>query len=144
MQIKTCQPGGVLRLPPDTRLMYHRRQGDRIVLGAFATPGTGLILGGALIAPITGTPGLWSYLFSLHATRCFTLGRCEVHIWLPGELLPHAAACEDWLHVGVVGREDGGRSKPLFDLKASPPAPVASVSPCCGPSTGAGFLLRSA
>jgi hypothetical protein len=146
MQIKTYPPGGTLRLPPDTRLVFHCRQGDRIVLSAFATPGTDLILSGVSITPITGTPGLWSYLFSLHAIRSFILGGHDIHVWLPGELFPLAAHGQDWLHIRVVG--------PEFDLhptssitrnsKVSPPASAPPASPLVRAARGCRHLFTSA
>jgi hypothetical protein len=146
MQIKTYRPGSTLRLPPDTRLEFHRRQSNRIVLGAFAAPGTDLILGGARIAPITGTPGLWSYLFSLHAVRHFTLGEHDLHVWLPGELFPLAAQGDDWLHIGVVGPQfDPHVASPIdLNLKTSLPASAPPASPLVRAANGCRPLLLSA
>jgi hypothetical protein len=146
MQIKTYRPGSALHLPPDTRLVYYRRQGDRIVLGAFVSPGTDLILGGALIAPITGTPGLWSYLFSLHVTRSFILGEHDIHVWLPGELFPLAAEGDDWLHIGIVGPEFGHHvtSSIARNLNVYPPASTPSASPLVRAASGCRPLLLSA
>ena len=144
MQIETCQIGSVLRLGADTRVVIHRRQGERVCLGATAPAGTELLLGGASLRPIAGTPGLWSYLFSLHATRCFTLGRFEVHVWLPGELLPLAADCNDWLHVGIVGRASGDFPHALTERESVSPASVASAPPLFRTIDGCRPLLRSA
>lgn len=131
MQVKTCQVGGALRLDDRTRIVVHRRQGVRVCLGATAPPGTDLILGGAPVRPIVGTPGLWAYLFSLQALRRFTLGRFEVQIWLPGEWVPLAAACEDWLHIGIsaVPNATSDLAPNHSGSARSLPAPVAPASP---------------
>lgn len=144
MQVETCHIGSALRLGADTQVVFHRRQGERVCLGATAPAGTELLLGGASLRPIAGTPGLWSYLFSLHATRSFSLGRFEVHVWLPGELLPHAADCEDWLHVGIVGGASGDFPHALAGRGSVSPAPVASASPLFRTNDGCRPFLRSA
>jgi hypothetical protein len=146
MQTKPYPPGGTLRLPPDTRLVFHRRQGHRIVLGAFATPGTDLILGGARITPITGTPGLWSYLFSLHTVRNFILGEHDIHVWLPGELPLQAGHSENWLHIGVVGPQFEHCAGSPIDLNpnVSPPASAPPALPLVRAASGCRPVLMSA
>lgn len=131
MQIGTFQVGGALRLGNVARIVIHRRQGERIVLGATAPVGTELILDGAAIRPISDTVGIWSYLFSLHAIRRFTLGRFEVCVWLPGEIVPLAADCEDWLHIGVLARPpaDGRAMASLTSIESVSPASAALASP---------------
>ncbi|MFZ5635842.1 MAG: hypothetical protein ACOY82_04575 [Pseudomonadota bacterium] len=102
MQIETCQVGRTLRLGDNTRIVIRRREGERICVDVTAPAGTDLILGGASVRPTSGTIGVWTYFFSLQALRRFMLGRFEVEIWLPGELVPHAADCDDWLHIGIT------------------------------------------
>lgn len=115
MQIETCRVGGRLRLDDSTRIVIHHRQGPRVCLGVTAPEGTTLMLDGALVRPISGTVGVWSYLFSLQALRRFNIGRFEVRIWLPGELVPLAADCEDWLHIGVTSHAAvGSTTQPSF------------------------------
>lgn len=117
MQVETCQIGGALRLDDNIRIVIHRREGERVVLGVTAPPGTTLELGGAIVRPISGTQGIWSYLFSLHAIREFTLGRFNVCVWLPGELVPLAADCEDWLHVGITTSPQCGISPSVVSAR---------------------------
>lgn len=143
MQVETCQVGGALRLDDRTRILVHRRQGTRVCLGATAPAGTDLILGGAPVRPIAGTPGTWAYLFSLQALRRFTLGRFEVQIWLPGEWVSLAAACEDWLHIGIsTGADPLSVSAPHHSGSArSLPAPAAPASPLLQVVDGGGRFL---
>lgn len=145
MQVITCQIGGALRLGNGARIVIHRRQGERIVLWATAPVGTDLIFDGAPVRPISGTVGMWSYLFSLHAIRRFTLGWFEVHVWLPGEIVPHATDCEDWLHVGVVAWPpvEARAMTPLASIEAASPAPAALASPPFRAAGGCRPLLRS-
>lgn len=116
MQVVTCRVGQPLPLGEASHILVHRRQGERLVLGATAPAGTELILAGAPLRPITGADGEWSYLFSLLATRRFVFGRFEVSVWLPGEVVPLAAACEDWLHVGIAARWSGSGRKPTMRI----------------------------
>jgi len=102
MQVETCEVGRTLRLGDNTRIVIRRREGARVCVDVTAPAGTDLILGGASVRPISGAAGVWIYFFSLRALRRFILGQFEVCIWLPGELVSHAAACEDWLHIGVT------------------------------------------
>lgn len=140
MQIETRQVGGVLRLGDNTRIVIHRRQGEHIVLGATAPVGTDLIFDGALVRPISGTIGIWSYLFSLQAIRRFTLGQFEVCVWLPGEIVPLASDCEGWLHVGVIARSPAERCAmaPLASIAVVSPVPAALGPPRSGLLAGAG------
>lgn len=121
MEVVTCRVGGSLRLTDSTRIVIHCRQGGRVVLGVTAPAGTELIFGGAALRPMSGTAGTSSFLFSLQSIRQFTLGMFDVRVWLPGELVPLAADCEDWLHVGISSACRG----PAPDL----PAPVAAAFP---------------
>jgi hypothetical protein len=130
MQVETCQIGGALRLGEGTRIVFHRRQGARIVLGATAPAGVNLTLDGAQIRPISGTVGVWSYLFSLQALRRFSLGPFELHVWLPGEIVPHAADCENWVHIGVLRLpEDEGSRVPSGVDRARPRPLVPDSTP---------------
>jgi hypothetical protein len=129
MQVETRQVGGALRLGENIRITMRRREGERVVLGATAPVGTRLVLGGAPVSPIAGTVGGWTYLFSLHALRKFTLGPFEVQVWLPGELVPLAADCDDWLHIGITRRPARDIAQNA-DLRSVPlPAPVVSAFP---------------
>lgn len=121
MQVVTCWVGGSLRPADNTRIVIHRRQGRRMVLGVTTPAGTELIFGGAALRPMSGRAGTSSFLFSLQSIRQFTLGGFDVRVWLPGELVPLAADCEDWLHVGIVPTS----------IHPAPalPAPVVAASP---------------
>ncbi|MBL8264214.1 MAG: hypothetical protein JNM58_17520 [Xanthomonadaceae bacterium] len=134
MQVATCRVGGAVSLSDRSRIDIYSRQGDRICLGATAPAGTELILGGASVCPIAGRQPVWTYLFSLQALRRFVLGEFEVHVWLPGELVPHAAGCEDWLHVGVVPASDHASVVP-WSAPATPAFPLVQVE------DGGGWLL---
>lgn len=127
----TCQVGSGLRLGDNTRIMIHRRQGPRVGFGATTPIGTQLILDGAAIRPMSGSIGSWNYLFSLQNIRRFTLGRFEVCVWLPGEIVPHASDCEDWLHVGVVAwpAVEAHAVTPMTSIEAASPAPAALAPP---------------
>lgn len=131
MQIETRKVGGVLRLDDNTRLAVHRRQGERVVLGATAPEGTPLVFDGACISPMSGTVGFSTFLFSLLAVRRFMLGRYQVQVWLPGELVSLAAGCDDALHMGFTILPDrslrvvSDRSRYMSPL----PAPVVPVRP---------------
>jgi hypothetical protein len=136
MQIKTCQIGRALRRGDNTRIVIHRRQGRRMVLGVTAPAGTELIFGGAALRPMSGKAGTASFLFSLQSISQFTLGGFDVSVWLPGELVPVAADCEDWLHVGIASAGIG--------LAPALPAPVMAAPPCRRPrTTGAGLFLEA-
>jgi hypothetical protein len=129
MQVETCQIGRTLRLGQNTRLTLHRRQGERVVLGATAPVGTRLMLGGTPVRPISGTVAGWTYLFSLYALRRFTLGLFDVEVWLPGERVPLAADCEDWLHIGVTPVSAKAAALHLTPRLAPQPSPVATALP---------------
>lgn len=111
MQVVTCHIGGVLRPGDNTRPVIHSRQGERIVLGATAPASTPLAFDGTCISPMSGTAGFSTFLFSLLAVRRFVLGRYEIQVWLPGELIPLAAGCDDALHFGITILPD--RSLPV-------------------------------
>jgi hypothetical protein len=122
MQVETCQVGRTLRLGDNTRIVIRRREGARVCVDVTAPAGTDLILGGAPVSPISGTIGVWTYFFSLQALRCFRLGRFEVRVWLPGELVSHAADCDDWLHIGVTPARN-----PLLAPRSAPVTPAVPL-----------------
>lgn len=130
MQVVTCRVGGSLRPTDNTRIVIHRCQGKRVVLGVTAPAGTELVFGGAALRPMSGTAGTSSFLFSLQSIRQFTLGGFDVCVWLPGELVPLAADCEDWLHVGITLRSSCavGQSPARIALFPALSAPVAETS----------------
>ena len=131
MQVETRQVGGVIRLGDNIRLVIHRRQGERVVLGATAPADMPLAFSGAYLSPMSGTAGASTFLFSLQAVRRFALGRYEVQMWLAGELIPLAVDCEDWLHFGITILPD--RSLPVASNRSQYmrplPAPVLPARP---------------
>lgn len=144
MQVETCQVGRTLRLDENTRIVIHRRQGARIVLGVAASVGTALRFAGADLRPACSSPGTWDYLFSLQAIRGFRIGDFDVRVWLPGELIP-AATCEDWLHIGIAMRLDAGSCSPLSPfLDTALSAPVVPGRPPGRASDGGRLFSRSA
>lgn len=142
----TCQVGSGLRLGDNTRIVIHRRQGPRVGLGATSPIGTQLILDGAAIRPMSESIGSWNYLFSLQNIRRFTLGRFEVRVWLPGEIVPLASDCEDWLHVGVIALPpaDGRAMTPPASIEGASPAPAALAPPPFRVAGGCRPFRRSA
>lgn len=135
MQVETCRIGGALRLGDRSLIEIHSLQSGRVCVGAAAPVGTTLILGGASVHPLFGTLGLWTYFFSLSALRRFILGRFEVRIWFPGELVPDASGCQDWLHIGVAP------SCPRSALVVSLPTPVTPARPLLQVEDDGGRLL---
>lgn len=129
MQVETCQIGRALRLGENTRIVFHRRQGARVCLGATAPTGTPLLFDGAYISPLSGTAGTSTFLFSLLGIRRFVLGPFDVQVWLPGAIVPLAADCEDWLHVGITHLPES------FPPMASNRSVRAPVSPASATST---------
>ena len=121
MQVETCQLGRTLRLTDNTRIVFHRRQGKRAGLGVAAPVGTELIFDGAAFRPMSGRAWTSSFLFSLQSIRQFTLGRFDMRIWRPSELVPLAADCEGRLHVGI--------SSACIGPATALPAPVVAANP---------------
>lgn len=73
MQIETRQVGGVLRLGDNARIVIHRRQGERVVLGATAPAGTRQPERAQCLAGRAGTFGFWpaaSAKSSTSSTSC--------------------------------------------------------------------------
>lgn len=142
MRIETSQVGDVVSLGDGIRLTVHRRQGARIVLGVAAPVGTALMFAGADLRPACSSPGIWDYLFSLQAIRGFRIGDFDVRMWLPGELIP-AAACEDWLHIGIAPCSDAAPDR-CRSPDTALPAPVVPGRPLVRASDGGRLFSRSA
>jgi hypothetical protein len=121
MQVVTCRVGGTLRPTNSTRIVIHRRQGKRVVLGVTAPAGTELIFGGAALRPMSGRAGASTFLFSPQSIRQLTLSRFDMRIWRPGERVPLAADCEDCLRVGI--------SSACIGPATALPAPVVAALP---------------
>jgi hypothetical protein len=148
MQIKIRRVGDAIRLGDNTRVLIHRRQGERVVLGAIAPVGTPLIFDGVPIRPQSGTAGTSNFFFSLQAIRRFTLGHYAVQVWLPGELVPSAAECQDWLHFGIAEQSAGWMpSAPSSVVHpcglAGPLAPLRSPAQTAPRATGAGLFFNT-
>lgn len=129
MRVETCRVGGALRLDGGTRIEVHDRQGERVGLGVTVRVGTPLILGGAMVSPIPVRIGVWRYLFSLGGCRRFVVGPHEVRLWLPGELVPLAADCSDWVHVGVTQAPGETARAPRGSVLAPLPGAVVLHGP---------------
>ncbi len=121
MQLVICRVGGTLRPTSNTRIVFHRRQGKRVVLGVTVPAGTELIFGAAALRPMSGRAWTSSFLFSLQSIRQLTLGRFDMRIWRPSELVPLAADCEGRLHVGI--------SSACIGPATALPAPVVAANP---------------
>ena len=121
MQVVTCRVGGSLRPISNTRIVFPCRQGKRLVLVVAALAGTELIFDGAALRPMSGRAWASSFFFSLQSIRQFTLGRFDMRIWRPGELVPLAADCEGCLHVGI--------SSACLGSATALPAPVVDANP---------------
>lgn len=141
MQVKTCRIGGALRLDRETRIVVHRRQGERVCLGATTPAGMALMFDHASIRPQPGTAGRFTFLFSLHAVRRFVLGRFEVQLWLPGELVPQAADCLDAVHIGFRIRREAVALSSCS--QALPPAPRSRFRPWSGAGQAGTFCEGS-
>jgi hypothetical protein len=136
MQVETCQVEGTLRLGSKTWIVIHCRQEERSCLGATAPTGSPLLFDGAYVGPMSGTADFLTFLFSLRAVRRFVPGRYAVQVWLPGEPIPLAADCEDWLHFGISAlpisafplasnRSECVRHLPASVATAHPPSQIA-------------------
>jgi hypothetical protein len=98
MEIVTCRVGDTLRPATGIRIVIESHENDRVGLRVTVPCGTSLRLDHAAIQPQSGTVGVWSFVFSLHALRSFEVGRYFVRFWLPGEL---EASDADTIDVGI-------------------------------------------
>lgn len=140
MQVVTCEAGGSLRLGERAGITLHVRQGERILFGAWAPPGTYLMLGDEAVHTVSARQGVWRYVFWLNACQRFRFGQYEFRIWLPGEVVELAADCLDSLHVGVdsaLPMPPPVYVPPSRVRRGRPPATAMAFLPAWSPTTGA-------
>jgi hypothetical protein len=100
MEMVTCRVGDTIRPATGIRIVIESHEGSRIGLRVTVPCGTSLRLDDAAIQPQSGTVGVWSFVFSLHALRTFEVGLYFVRFWLPGEL--EASTTTDAIDVGIL------------------------------------------
>ena len=103
MLVLTCRIGGSLRIGDDILVTLPERRGSQIAVGLLAPSALRVYLDSACLQPLVLPSGTCSYLFSLVGVRRFRVGLIEVGVWLPGQEVPEAALCDDFVHVGVIG-----------------------------------------
>lgn len=145
MEVMTCRIGQPVTLGDGSRIVLQARMGRRVALAVNAPAGTPLWLGGARLAPLRDPQG-WAYVFSLQALRHFRVGRLLVQVWLPGDVVPHAADCVDAVHLGVepahtarlsrAARRDNILPLPLPAASALPHTPLDGASGAAGAFAG--------
>ncbi len=126
MLVMTCRVGSILRIGPDIQLSVQARQGDRITVSLLAPPDLPVRLDGVYLQPLILPSGACAHLFSLRVVRCFRLGSTEIRVWLPGEIEPLAADCEDFVHLGLIGPD---AVRVCHAASDAGPVPMLSYSP---------------
>lgn len=102
MLVMTCGLGGVIRIGEGIRVAVQGRQNDRVAVSVTAPAGSELAFDGAVLSPMPMQDGRLSYYFSLRQVRRFCIDEVQVMVWLPGEAVPMAADCCDYVHVGIA------------------------------------------
>ena len=103
MLVLTCRIGDTLRIGDESRVILQGRRHDRIAINVLAAAGTDVMFDNVPLQPMVLPTGTRSYQLSLSATRHFRVGMVEVLISLPGETVPEAMDCLDYIHVGLLG-----------------------------------------
>lgn len=103
MPVMTCRIGDTLRIDDAIRVTVLARCCSRVSVSVLAAPGTELVFDGVTLQPLVLATGTRSYQFSLAATRHFRVGELQVRITLPGETVPEAVDCLEYVHVGLFG-----------------------------------------
>jgi hypothetical protein len=119
-----CRVGQSIQIGPDIRLTVQARQGARVAIGIEAPPGLVVRLDTAALQPLSPGSRVCTYLFSLQSIRSFRVGPVEIRVWLPGEMVPLAAACTDSVHVGVIA---SGPMRLTYAPCSDPPMPVVGL-----------------
>ncbi|MBX3714189.1 MAG: hypothetical protein KF800_19670 [Lysobacter sp.] len=101
MVVQTCRIGGTVRIGEDIHVTLQRRLNDRVTVGVIAPAGTRLRFDSACLQPIVLPSGAHAYLFSLLRVRRFRIDEIEIEVWLPGDAVPLAFDCEDYIHFGI-------------------------------------------
>jgi hypothetical protein len=99
--VQTCRIGGTVRIGDDIHVTLQRRLNDRVTVGVISPAGTRLRFGSACLQPIVLPSGAHAYLFSLLGVRRFRIDDIEIEVWLPGDAVPLAFDCEDYIHFGI-------------------------------------------
>jgi hypothetical protein len=126
MLVMTCRIGSTLHIGTSIRLTLQARQQDRVAILLQAPPDTPVRFDRAYLQPLPAEEGACTYLFSLQGTRRFLVGAVEVAVWVPGEIEPLAAGCEDYVHIGLIGPEPVRVS---YVATANGPVPLLSYTP---------------
>ena len=103
MLVLTCRIGDTLRIDHAIQMILRARLRERITVDVLAPPDAELHFAGACLQPLVLPSGTRSYLFSLQGVRRFQVADVEIGIWLPGEEVVQASACDDYIHVGLLG-----------------------------------------
>ena len=101
MVVQTCRIGGTVRIGEDIHVTLQRRLNDRVTVGVIAPAGTRLRFDSACLQPIVLPSGAHAYLFSMLGVRRFRIDDIEIEVWLPGDAVPLAFDCEDYIHFGI-------------------------------------------
>lgn len=130
MQVMTCRVGQTVGVGEESRIVVQARIGPRVALAVSAAAGICLWLDGARLEPLRRADGTWGYVFSLLSLRRFRLGRLALQVWLPGDVVPHAAGCDDAVHLGIASAmADRVIGSSLRDRFAPVSLPVSSTFP---------------
>lgn len=119
-----CRVGQSIQIGPDIRLIVQARQGVRVAIGIEAPPGIVVRLDTATLQPLSPGSRMCTYLFSLQSIRSFRVGPVEIRVWLPGEVVPLAAACTDSVHMGVIA---SGPMRLAYAQSDDQPMPVVGL-----------------
>jgi hypothetical protein len=102
MLVMTCGLGGVIRIGEVIRVAVQGRQNDRVAVCVTAPAGSELAFDGTVLSSLPMQDGGLSYYFSLRKVRRFCIDDVQVMVWLPGDAVPMAAECCDYVHVGIA------------------------------------------
>jgi hypothetical protein len=126
----TCPQGATLRIGDEIHLTLQGRLGNRVTVGAIAPAGADLYFDNVCLQPLLLPSGAQSYLFSLLRVRRFRIDEVEIGVWLPGDRVPAALDCDDFIHVGVIAPQEfrigyeQGRRERMPSVAPSRPAPA--------------------
>jgi hypothetical protein len=102
MLVMTCGLGGVIRIGEVIRVAVEGRRNDRVAVRVTAPAGSELAFDSAVLSSLPMQDGGLSYYFPLLQVRRFCIDDVQVMVWLPGEAVPMAAECCDYVHVGIA------------------------------------------
>ena len=102
MLVMTCGLGGVIRIGEVIRVAVQGRRNDRVAVCVNAPAGSELAFDGTVLSSLPMQDGRLSYYFSLRKVRRFCIDDVQVMVWLPGDAVPMAAECCNYVHVGIA------------------------------------------